>query len=194
MIVCSNAKLISLHCPGCNGGRYIGKWNWYKKKIPTSNCWLKVCRLQLVECKAKCRSIWNLSETAAPMNFIKDWRSCIKSSKFRECFLKRRISKVSCVSFIKKKRFENKRRLRTFCVTKPKKGNSTHHQLLKDPLSAMYLWISVLYKVNSKNDLECIIHTWIFKKGRILFFYHRSIGYTILMKALKVSFPSIDAW
>ena len=23
---------ISLHCPGYNGGRYIGKWNWYKKK------------------------------------------------------------------------------------------------------------------------------------------------------------------
>ena len=31
LIVSSNAKLISLHCSGCNGGRYIGQWNWYKK-------------------------------------------------------------------------------------------------------------------------------------------------------------------
>ena len=128
---------------------------------------------------------WTLSKTDVHVSNRPSLRSVSWNVK---------LSKVSCVSFIKKKRFENKRRLRTFCVTKPKKGNSTHHQLLKDPLSAMYLWISVLYKVNSKNDLECIIHTWIFKKGRILFFYHRSIGYTILMKALKVSFPSIDEW
>ena len=58
--------------------------------IRTSNCWF---RLLLVECKAKCRSIWNLSETAAAMNFIKDWRSCIKSPKFKECFLKRKTFK-----------------------------------------------------------------------------------------------------
>ena len=25
LVVSSNVKLISLHCPGCNGGRYIGK-------------------------------------------------------------------------------------------------------------------------------------------------------------------------
>ena len=102
MIVCSNAKLISLHCPGYNGGRYIGKWNWYKKNTRTSNCWLKVCRLQLVECKAKCRSISNLSETAAAMNFIKDWRSCIKSPKFKECFLKRKTFKSFVCHLLKK--------------------------------------------------------------------------------------------
>ena len=34
----------------------------------------------------------------------------------------------------------------------------------------MHLWVSVLYKFNSKDELECIIHTWIFKKGRILLF------------------------
>ena len=39
-----------------------------KKNTRTSNCWLKVCRSQLVECKAKCRSISNLSETAAAMS------------------------------------------------------------------------------------------------------------------------------
>ena len=33
----------------------------------------------------------------------------------------------------------------------------------------MRLWVSVLYKFNSKDDLECIIHT-LFKKGRILLF------------------------
>ena len=38
----------------------------------TSNCWF---RLLLVECKAKCRSISNLSETAAAMNFIKYWQA-----------------------------------------------------------------------------------------------------------------------
>ena len=57
----------------------------------TSNC---LFRLLLAECKAKCRSISNLSETAAEMNFIKNWRSCIKSPKFEECFLKRKTFRV----------------------------------------------------------------------------------------------------
>ena len=39
-----------------------------KKNTRTSNCWSKVCRSQLVECKAKCRSISNLSETAAAIS------------------------------------------------------------------------------------------------------------------------------
>ena len=34
----------------------------------------------------------------------------------------------------------------------------------------MHLWDSLLYKINSKNDLECIIHTFMFKEGRILLF------------------------
>ena len=55
-----------------------------------------------------------------------------------------------------------------------KNGNSTHYQLLKDLPSATHLWVSVLYKFNSKDDLECIIHTLIFKKGRILLFTIRS--------------------
>ena len=61
---------------------------------------------------------------------------------------------------------ENSKR---FVLQNRKKGNSTHHQLLNDPPSAMHLWVSVLYKFNSKDDLECIIHT-LFKKGRILLF------------------------
>ena len=34
----------------------------------------------------------------------------------------------------------------------------------------MHLWVSVLYKFNSKDELDCIIHILIFKKGRILLF------------------------
>ena len=51
----------------------------------------------------------NLSETAAAMNFIKNWRSCVKSPKLEECFLKRKTFKsFVCVLYKKKKRFENK--------------------------------------------------------------------------------------
>ena len=57
-----------------------------------------------------------------------------------------------------------------FVLQNRKKGNSTHHQLLKDPPSAMHLWVSVLYKFNSKDELDCIIHTLMFKEGRILLF------------------------
>ena len=136
------------------------------KNTRTSNCWF---RLLLVKCKAKCRSISNLSETAAAMNFNQiltgEWQphriwsktSCIKSPIVEECFLK-------CKSFksVLKIRENSKR----FVLQNRKKGNSTHHQLLNDPPSAMRLWVSVLYKFN---DLEFIIHT-LFKKGRILLF------------------------
>ena len=80
------------------------------------------------------------------------------------------------------------RDLRTFCVRKPKKENSTHHQLLKDPLSAMHLWVSALYKINSKNDLECIIHALIFKDDRIFSIYHKSkLSFHRWMKISQVS-------
>ena len=34
----------------------------------------------------------------------------------------------------------------------------------------MHLWVSALYKINSKNDLKCVIQTLMFKEGRILLF------------------------
>ena len=34
----------------------------------------------------------------------------------------------------------------------------------------MHLRVSALYKINSKNDLECVIQTLVFKQGRILLF------------------------
>ena len=90
------------------------------KNKRTSNCWLKVCRLQLAECKAKCRSISNLSETAAAMKFIKNWRSCIKSPKFEECFLKRKTFRV-CPLFKKKSVWRYERSQNVLCYKAEKR-------------------------------------------------------------------------
>ena len=52
----------------------------------------------------------------------------------------------------------------------------------------MHLWVSALYKINSKNDLECIIHALIFKDDRIFSIYHKSkLSFHRWMKISQVS-------
>ena len=57
-----------------------------------------------------------------------------------------------------------------FVLQNQNKKNSTQHQLLEIFLQQPHLWVSALYKTNSKNDLECYIHTLIFEEGRIILF------------------------
>ena len=91
------------------------------KNTRTSNCWF---RLLLVECKAKRRSISNLSETAAAMNFIKYWQA---NGNHTEPYQKHHVSNRPSLRSVSlnikvSKAFRNKRDLKTFCVIKPKKG------------------------------------------------------------------------